>query len=190
MDAIAAASRERSDALPSGEMVLRAFVAALSLDGALAPFYAEPKRVASMSVRSGDRVVRVDATGAEAWIVSELFGMLEVIAEEYQEAWDRPPTLAELVEYLRIYFEHEDTLAEHFSDTRSWKLAPATFTFAKSKPKDRRDPPPVTKPTRSRARVKHSKFGEGEIVGEEGDHLTIDFRDRRRVLLRKFVELL
>ena len=49
--------------------------------------------------------------------------------------------LAELVAYLRIYFEEHDTLAEHLSDTQPWKLTPATFTFGERKPKDRKDPP-------------------------------------------------
>ena len=188
MDAIAAGSRERGDALPSGEDVLRAFVAALGLDGTLAPFYGEPKHVSSMTVHHGGRAVHVDATGAKPWIIAELFDMLELVAEEYQDSWDRPPSLAELVAYLKIYFEEEETLAEHLSDTRPWKLAPATFTFGKRKPKDRREPPKAATPTRSSRRVKHPKFGEGDVVSEEGDHLTIEFRDARRVLLRKFVQ--
>lgn len=141
MDAIAAASRERGDALPSGERVLRAFVAALGLDGTLAPFYPEPKHVSSMTVHHDGDAVRLDPNGAEPWIVSELFGMLELIAEEYQDSWDRPPSLAELVTYLKIYFEDEATLAEHLSDTRPWKLTPTTFTFRNRKPKDRKSSP-------------------------------------------------
>jgi hypothetical protein len=137
MDAIAAECRARSDALPTGEMILRAFVAALGLDGTLAPFYAESKHVKSMCVDHGG-TVRFDATGAEPWIVAELFEMLELVAEEYQDAWDRPPSLAELVAYLRIHFEGER--ADHLSDTGPWKLAPATFTFGKRKPKDRAAP--------------------------------------------------
>ncbi len=188
MDTIAQESRERTAALPSNAMVLRALVAALQLDGSQAPFYVGPKHVESMTVHRGTRSVRIDACGAEPWLVAELFGMLEVIAEEYQEVWKRPPYLAELVHYLRLYFESEELVPEHLADTRPWKIQPAAFAFGKRKPNDRADPPAGPPMPRSRLRVKHPKFGVGEVVEEHGDRLTIDFRDDRRVLLRKFVE--
>ena len=44
----------------------------------------------------------------------------------------------------------------------------------------------------ARARVRHAKFGEGEVIAEQGDRLTVQFGGEgdKRVVLRSFVEFL
>ncbi len=184
MRAVAAESTRRTNALPSGEALLRAFLAALNLDGSLAPFYAEPRRIDAMVVKHHGRDARIDTNGAEPWMVAELHGMLDEVAEEYEVSWHRAPYLRELVHYLRHWVEHD--AHEAIADD-GWTLDAARFAFRKERKSRDRAEPPSAPSERQHVRVRHPKFGEGEVVDERGDRLTVRFADGDRVVMRAFL---
>lgn len=189
---IAETSRRRTRALPSGEAVLEAFVAALALDGARAPFYEEPRRVDQIIVRRAKREIRIDGRHAEPWMVAELYAMLESVAEQYDEAWDRPPRIRELLHYLAADLESDpaddDASARPILDD-GWQVHDADIVLTdRKKPRERKPAPEVAPPpATSGPRVRHPKFGEGIVVAAAEDRLTVEFGGERRVLLRSFV---
>jgi hypothetical protein len=84
-------------------------------------------------------------------------------------------------------------MVEHFADTVLWDFARAKFRFqkGKTKPADRAPPPKRTpKPVRASVTLRHSKFGEGVLVNDEGERLRVRFGDDVRVVLRGFVTML
>jgi hypothetical protein len=177
--------------LPTSEQILHALVRALNLDGTLAPFYGEGRRIeALVASRRGGRV-RVDGSAAPDWIVAELYTMLEEVARAYEDAWQRPPRLREILRYVELHLEEPDMIAEIASDKAPWDLRKAEIVMGARKAKDR-EAAPAGRPRMksSGARVRHAKFGEGTIVAAEGDRITVQFGSERRTVLRSFVEIL
>jgi hypothetical protein len=163
-------------------------IQALNLDGSQAPFYAESRRMDALVLRQGRRQVRVDGSKAPAWIVAELYAMLEELAEQYEGRWRRPPRLREIVRYVAHHLEKPAPLRTCTSDTVPWDFRDAKLVMGERKPTDRASPPETTPELpRSGGRVRHPKFGDGVIVAEQGDRLTVQFGSDRRVLLRAFV---
>jgi len=188
LDAVAQEAKRRTGKRPSGATLLHAFVAALNLDGARAPLYAEPRRIAALLVRRRGRRVRIDGASAEAWVVAELHATLDDIAEDYQRTWNRPPRLRELAHYLRLHLDEESTA--RISDPSAWELADARFVLGKEPKPSERSPlpsPDAPAPVTPRGSVQHPKFGSGLVLREEGDRLTVQFGDDRRVVLRAFL---
>lgn len=187
---IAEEAKRRSGALPTGLSVLHSFVCALNLDGSLAPFYAEKSRVAALTVSHAGRLLRIDGTEAEPWIVAELYDALDEVAESYINSWNRPPQLHELLHYVDNQLAALDPpYTTYVSDQEPWDLlGDAKFHVSKErKSRDRSPAPEVPDASPPQGRVRHPKFGDGVIVAEEGDRLTIQFENERRVLLRSFV---
>jgi hypothetical protein len=187
-----AAKSLRTDArLPTGDQILHALVRALNLDGTLAPFYAEGRRVAALVATRKRRRMRVDGHAAADWVVAELYTMLEDVAEAYVTAWQRPPRLLEVLSYVAAYLTEPDYAEEIASDAGLWDLREAKFALGARKGKDRRALPATPEqPSSSGLRVRHPKFGEGTVVAEESDRITVQFGSDRRVLLRSYVEIL
>jgi hypothetical protein len=187
---VAAKSLRTDKSLPTGDQILHALVRALNLDGTLAPFYAEGRRVDALVASRRRRRTRIDGSAAADWVVAELYTMLEAVAESYVGAWQRPPRLLEILSYVAAYLTEPDDEDELASDAALWDLRDAKFVLGTRKGKDRRAPP-VTREhvSSSGIRVRHPKFGEGTVVAEEGDRITIQFGSDRRILLRSYVEL-
>ncbi len=137
------------------------------------------------------RDARIDAADGDAWIVHELFRMLDEVAEEYEVSWHRAPYLRELVHYLALHFVDDEDSPAVVSDA-PWNVGEAKFAFrSERKRRDRAEPPDVASVHSSaRARVRHAKFGEGEVISEQGDRLTVQFGGEKRVVLRSFVVFL
>jgi len=190
--AIALEAKRRTGALPTAVSVLHSFVYALNLDGSRAPFYDENTRVTALTVSHGGPPIRIDGSKAEPWIVAELYEALDEVAECYGDSFSRAPQLHELLHYI------DDQLADpdppdttRVSDEEPWDLlADAKFLLGKERKRRDRAPVPGTPDaSRPKRRVKHPKFGEGVIVAQEDDRLTIQFAKERRVLLRSFVTI-
>jgi hypothetical protein len=146
--------------------------------------------VAALTVSHAGRRLRIDGVEAEPWIVAELYEALDVVAESYVNSLNRPPQLHELLHYV------DDKLADLdppyttcVSDPEPWDLlGDAKFHIAKArKSRDRSPAPEVSDASPPGGRVRHPKFGDGVIVAEEGECLTVQFENERRVLLRSFV---
>jgi hypothetical protein len=118
---IAQEARRRRGTTPSGEAILHAFVCALNLDGSRAAFYAEPRSIRTLTVRHRGQPVRIDGSAGERWMVAELYGTLDVVAEEYVESWSRPPYLRELLFYLGFHLDE------------TWDLRNAKVAFRKER---------------------------------------------------------
>lgn len=190
MRTIAAEARRRACPLPTGETLLAAFVGALSLDGWRAPFYAEQQRIDAIVVHRDGAPVRIVGRDAPAWIVAELYTTLELVADDYQDAWGRPPHLRELMHYLEYPFDEsgDEEVPACIADPGSWRLEDARFELRRErKAEDRAEPPVVTRVPNAPRRVRHAKFGEGAVIAESGDRLTVRFADGQRVVLRSFV---
>jgi hypothetical protein len=130
-------------------------------------------------------------------MVVEIHTTLEQIAEEYVSVWDRPPRLRELTRYLGNHLEEEELFPGCISDSTPWNLREAKFRYRKArKPDDPAELPDAGRPRKRTAsggaspelRVTHPKFGEGVVVEEVGDRVTVQFGRERRVLLARFVK--
>ena len=186
---IAQEAKRRTGGLPTGLSLLHAFVCALNLDGSLAPFYAEKSRVVALVVSHAGQRLRVDGTEAEPWIVAEFYEALDEVAESYVNSWNRPPQLHELLHYVDTQLADLDPPdTTYTSDAEPWDLlGNAKFRISKERKSRDRSPAPAVPDAPPQGRVKHPKFGDGVIIAEEGDRLTIQFEYERRVLLRSFV---
>jgi hypothetical protein len=180
---IAEEAKRRTGGLPTGLSVLHSFVCALNLDGSLAPFYAEKSRLLALVVSRAGQRLRIDGTESEPWLVASLYEALDEVAESYVNSWSRPPQLQELLPYVAT------ELSTWGSDEEPWDLlGDAKFRMSQArKGRDRSPAPEVPDASPPQGRVKHPKFGDGVIVSEQGDRLTIQFENERRVLLRSFV---
>jgi hypothetical protein len=193
---IAGVALERTGALPSGEVLLNAFVRALNLDGTRAPFHSESRRVEAILVSHAGAEVRLDGAGAEAWAVADWYETLEAVAEEYIGSFARPPHLRELLHYLsgRLGGERysEKDFRQFLSDLAPWKLKEAKVVLSTQRKSRDRSPAPSSEPLpqASRGRVTHPKFGEGVVLVKDGERLTVQFGSDRRVVLRSFVSWL
>jgi hypothetical protein len=185
---IAEESRRRTRQLPSGEAILAGFVAALNLDGAREPFYSEPRRIDELVVRRAKREVRIDGKHADAWMVAEWYALFEEVAEQFDAEWDRAPHLRELLHFLASHVETDDA-AKRLALDAGWQVRDADIVLTdRKKPRERKPAPEVpVLATGNLPRVRHPKFGEGVVVAEADDRLTVEFGKERRVLLRSFV---
>ncbi len=188
IERIAKEARRRSGKLPAGRVLLDAVVQALNLDGSSSPFYAEKWRLEALVVQNGGKRVRCKGDKAEAWIVAEVYEMLESVAEDYTTVCQRAPHVRELLHYLASHLEEEEIFASNVSDASPWNLRDAKIVYQKEKkPKDRSPAPDVESTRGARGRVKHPKFGEGAVLEENGDRLTVKFGAETRIVMRSFV---
>lgn len=173
-------SHRRTRAQPTGDALLEGFVAALNLDGSRDPFYAEPRRIDEVVVRRGKREVRIDGRHADAWIVAAFYALFEEVTELFDAEWDRAPTLRELLHFLAAHLD---------GNGEGWEVHAADVVLTdRKKPRERKPAPEVpVLVTDDLPRVRHPKFGEGVVVAQAEDRLTIEFGNERRVLLRSFV---
>jgi hypothetical protein len=188
--AISVEAKQRAGELPTGALLLQSFVAALNLDGSRAPFYAEKTRIAALTLSHAGKRLRIDGTESERWIVAELYEMLDEVAESYVDSWNRAPNLHELLHYVDTQLADPDPPdTTYVSDPEPWEvIATAKMILGKTKKtRDRSTPPAASAAPVAKGRVKHPKFGEGLVVAEEGERLTIQFENERRVLMRSFV---
>lgn len=188
---IADEAERRTGKLPTSGALVHSLVHALNHDGTRAPFFHGIRRIEALVANHGSKRVRVEGRRAESWIVGELYSVLDTVSEEYQSAWDRPPTLEEILHYFGPYLNEQELLTEHASDRVPWKFGQAKFVLRKEKKSEDRIPSPkkttTVAKTKAKATVRHPKFGEGEVVGEEGERLRVRFSDEVRVVLRSFV---
>lgn len=190
LDLIAEEAHRRAGRLPSGEVLLHSFVQALNLDGSRAPFYSEARRIAALLVRHRGRPVRIDGTRGEPWLVAEFYLALDEVAENYVNSWSRAPHLRELIHYLRYHLQEAEVFGTRVSDKTPWNLREARFVLRKErKPEERAGAPNVASPPEeTRGRVSHPKFGDGDVVGEEGGPTDRAVRERtacRFAVIRK-----
>lgn len=191
MAGIEAEAQRRTRARLPAFAMLEGFVAALNLDGSREPFYAELRRIDELVVRRAKlsvadaakpslKEVRIDGRRAEAFVVAPWYAAFDEVAELFDAECDRAPTLRELLHFLADQLEGNDD---------GWLVRDADVVLTDRKKPRERKPEPVVPVlvTGDLPRVRHPKFGEGVVVSEAEDRLTVEFGQERRVLLRSFV---
>lgn len=131
---------------PSAEEVIASLIAALNCDGQREPFFEGKHLVAALEIRCGDLEVRVSEDASRPDVAQLMYHALDVASEAYRDSFGRPPTIAEILQYIEMYLEPE--YSDGFvRNPAQWKLRDAIVVRSeKAKPADRL-PCPAFEPT-------------------------------------------